>query len=114
MESKKMLGVTLYHLKNKFAFGNINGSEMTKFKFDKKQVRAIMDFLQDGAFQGMFDVAEFGDYQDVAELHYLGLSREPENLNARKNLENERKLRISELDEMHKDVVMKSTQNQPQ
>ena len=113
-DKKQRMGVALYHLKNRFAFGTINGSEMTKFKFNKKQVSAIMDFLQDGVFQGMFDVAEFGDYQDVAELDYLGLSREAESLEIRKNLESERKHRVSELEEMHKDVVMKSTQSQPQ
>ena len=113
MENKKQeLGVALYHLKNKFAFGCISGPELTEFKFDKKQVRAIYDFLQNGAFIGMFNIADFADYEAVADLNCLGLTRQTISSEERKSLENARRHRIDGLVEMHKDF--ESKQNQPQ
>ena len=52
MNNKKMkLGVTLYHLKDKFAYGSTNGSEMSEFKFDEIQIAALFDYLRNGVFK---------------------------------------------------------------
>lgn len=111
MENKKQeMGVALYHLKNKFAFGCISGPELTEFKFDKKQVSAIYDFLQKGTFIGMFNIVDFEDYYTIADLNCLGLTRQAISSEERKSLEDARRHRVDELVEMHKDVVSKQIQ----
>lgn len=73
---KKKLGVTLYHLKDKFAYGSINGNEMSEFKFDEIQIATLFDYLRNGVFEGMFTFVEPEEFSAILNLHYLNLARE--------------------------------------
>ena len=113
MENKKQgLGVVLYHLKDKFAFGSTSGSELTEFKFDMNQVEAIREFLLSGAFQGMFDIVDFADYQNITDLNYISLAREAISSEEKKYFNDFRLTKIRELENMQKFVD--SNQSQPE
>ena len=64
---KKKLGVTLYHLKDKFAYGSTNGSEMSEFKFDEIQIATLFDYLRNGVFEGMFTFVKPEDFNKTSE-----------------------------------------------
>ena len=73
---KQKLGVALYHLKDKFAYGSTNGNEMSEFKFDKIQIATLFDYLRNGVFEGMFTFLEPEEFRAILELNYLNLARE--------------------------------------
>ena len=77
MSNEKVeLGVTLYHLKDKFAYGSTTGNEVSEFKYDEKQIAALFDFLRNGSFDGMFETVDIEEYQKFIELNYLSLARD--------------------------------------
>ena len=86
---KRKLGVTLYHLKNKFAYGSINGNEMSEFKFDEIQIATLFEYLRNGVFEGMFTFVEPEEFSSILNLHYLNLGRETVSNEKIKELEKE-------------------------
>ena len=86
---KKKLGVALYHLKDKFAYGSVNGNELSEFKFDEIQIAALFDYLRNGVFEGMFTFVSPEEFRAILELNYLNLAREVVSNKEIKDLEKE-------------------------
>ena len=86
---KQKLGVVLYHLKDKFAYGSTNGNEMSEFKFDEIQIATLFDYLRNGVFEGMFTFLEPEEFRAILELNYLNLAREVVSNEKIKELEKE-------------------------
>ena len=96
---KIKLGVALYHLKDKFAYGSTSGNEMSEFKFDEKQIASLFEFLRNGAFDGMFNNVDMIDYININDLNFISLSREETRVNVREKLTKEYEKKVKELDD---------------
>ena len=114
MNNKKIkLGVTLYHLKDKFAYGSTNGNEMSEFKFDEIQIAALFDYLRNGVFEGMFTFVKPEEFKAILNLHYLNLGREVVSNEKIKELEKEFLEKENELDAASKMAEKTESQVQP-
>ena len=111
---KQKLGVTLLHLKDKFAYGSVNGNEISEFKFDDIQANVLFDFLYNGVFDGMFTFVELKDFQDILNLNYMNLAREILSTDGHKKLEQDFLKKEQELKEAYKKQKESETQSQPQ
>ena len=110
---KKKLGVTLYHLKDKFAYGSTNGNEVSEFKFDEIQIAALFDYLRNGVFEGMFTFVKPEDFNEILNLNYLNLARETVSNEKIKELEKEFLEKENVLKTAYKMSGKSESQNQP-
>ena len=114
MNNEKIkLGVALYHLKDKFAYGSTNGSEMSEFKFDEIQIATLFDYLRNGVFEGMFTFVEPEEFNSILNLHYLNLARETVSNKKIKELEKEFLEKENELKVACKMAGKSELQDQP-
>ena len=114
MENKKMLGVTLYHLKDKFAYGSVSGNEMSEFKFSEEQIAALFEYLHRGVFEGMFEANSLEDYQDIMGLNYASLAREEGLRERRRELKETFYKDAQDLEEFHNQYLSENGNSQPE
>ncbi len=112
---KEKQGVALLHLKDKFAYGSTNGSEMSEFKFDEIQIATLFEFLRKGAFEGMFNFVTLEDAKGILNINYLNLAREAVSTQEIKEIEQKSIKKEQELLEKY-EMFQKSqtTGSQPQ
>lgn len=97
-------GVTLYHLKGKFAYGSTTGNEISEFKYDENEAKALFNLLHNGPFDGMFDVLSLDEYKKFIELNYWSLMNQSRNTlsaSAREELSKAYDAKVKELEEKH-------------
>ena len=111
--NKKKLGVTLYHLKDKFAYGSTNGNEVSEFKFDEIQIAALFDYLRNGVFEGMFTFVKPEDFNEILNLNYLNLARETVSSQKNRELEKEFIEKENELKSAYEMAGKSESQSQP-
>ena len=114
MEDKKQkLGVTIMHLKGKYAYVSTTGSETSGFRFTQDQIKTLFGFLHYGAKEGMFENVEPKEFFDILGLNYLNLIRENP-LESHKKFEDDYNQKVDELSIAVKNFEIEKRQIQPE
>ena len=104
-------GVVLYHLKGKYGLSNHEGKIINNFELSKGQAQAIYDYLNFGAFNGMFDILSLKNYIDALAVHYDYLIAETQNRELRSFLNKEFEHKSEMLNQFYNEQT--KDENQP-
>lgn len=94
-----------YHLKGKFLMVDKDGRLASKQNYDKNQVSAILRYLHNGNFKGMFNILKPSDYELALEMNYDKIIANTINKEEKNVLQDERKRRLQELESFYEQSV---------